>query len=421
MADFTDPLNFGQPSGDDLIQAMRRMGLVGQLSGDKVIAPMGQGLEQQAGQIVQNRMAQAQFARQLAQNQAQADFWKARAASLDENADTARQRAETERQKAETQRNQNVVTKDVLGNVVTVPKYGTGRGAPLRAAAGAQPAPAPAPGAPQAPAIPGAAPRAPSAAPGGLGGALLGTGATGVHAIAQAVKDGRRPPDLSGLSRQAASAVSAELAQDPDYNLSTAQTDWKATQRHVASLNGPQQLRLRQAAYTAQESLGNIENLYSEWLKVGPASGYRILNKAALAAAKQVPGRTGEVARALDMNIADLTAELGNVYMGGNSPTDHALSLAKTNLSSDWSEGQFREALKQARLNIGYRIKSIENAGVAGASEGNKYAPKEAPAQASAAPAAAPVSQADQDAINWAKANPNDPRSAKILALHGVK
>jgi hypothetical protein len=41
-------------------------------------------------------------------------------------------------------------------------------------------------------------------------------------------------------------------------------------------------------------------------------------------------------------------------------------------------------------------------------------------APAAAAPASGGMSSEDQQAIQWAKANPNDPRAAKILKLHGI-
>jgi hypothetical protein len=187
--------------------------------------------------------------------------------------------------------------------------------------------------------------------------------------IADAIENGDQPPTLQGLYRNAG-PVRAELARR-GVPLAKMETDWKATQRYITTLNGTQQTRLRQAISTASDSLDKIEGLYAEWQQLGPASGIKILNKGALAASKQLPGRTGAVATALDAQIADLTAELGNVYMGGNSPTDHSLGLAAKNLSSDWNKETFDEALKQARSNIKIRQNSITHAAPAGV--GSEY------------------------------------------------
>ena len=73
-----------------------------------------------------------------------------------------------------------------------------------------------------------------------------------------------------------------------------------------------------------------------------------------------------------------MTSELGNVYMGGNSPTDHALTLAAKNLSADWSEGQLRAALTLARTNLRIRANSIKNVGVSGIDQ-SRYAPTSTP------------------------------------------
>lgn len=219
--------------------------------------------------------------------------------------------------------------------------------------------------------------------------ATASTGAAGTQDIAKevagAIIAGDQPPDLKGLYRYGAS-VRAELARNK-YDLTKAQLDWQATSKHLATLNGPQQLRLRQAATTAYESLDLIEKLADAW----KGGRFQVLNRARLGAAKQgniggswtgtLPiGSNGEdvtkdwsaqeIATMLDAQITDVTSELGNVYMGGNSPTDHALSLAGKNLGSQWSEQTLRSAVALARTNLRYRLNSIQSAGVAGRGEG---------------------------------------------------
>lgn len=191
--------------------------------------------------------------------------------------------------------------------------------------------------------------------------------------IADAIQNGDQPPTLQGLYRNAG-PVRAELARR-GVPLARMETDWKATQKYMGTLNGTQQVRLRQAIETASDSLDKIDSIYAEWKQLAPVSGFKIANHAALIAMKNLPGRAGAVANALDAQIADLTSELGNVYMGGNSPTDHSLSLAQKNLSSDWGPEAFEEGVKQAHLNIGIRKNSITHGAPAGVSGENTYMP----------------------------------------------
>jgi hypothetical protein len=203
--------------------------------------------------------------------------------------------------------------------------------------------------------------------------------------IADAIENGDQPPTLQGLYRNAG-PVRAELARR-GFPLAQATMDWEATKKFISSLNSTQQVRLRQNIDTASDSLNKLEGLYNEWQKLGPASGFKVLNHGALVAMKNLPGRPGAVAQALDAQIADLTSELGSVYMGGNSPTDHALALAKQNFSSDWNKDTFEEGLKQARANIKIRQNSIIHAQAAGTSGNFQYGaqlPAEAPAPAAA-------------------------------------
>jgi hypothetical protein len=73
----------------------------------------------------------------------------------------------------------------------------------------------------------------------------LTIGSTDVKDIADAIESGDQPPTLTGLYRNAA-PVRAELARR-GVPVARMETDWKATQRYMATLNGPQQVRLRQA------------------------------------------------------------------------------------------------------------------------------------------------------------------------------
>ena len=131
-----------------------------------------------------------------------------------------------------------------------------------------------------------------------------------------------------------------------------------------------------QSIVSAGDMLDKIQNLYAEWQQLAPTSGFKVLNRAALTAMKNLPGRAGAVATALDAQIADLTADLGNVYMGGNSPTDHALGLAGKNLQAEWNQQTFEEAIKQARANLKIRQNSILHSAPVGVSANSPYTPQ---------------------------------------------
>jgi hypothetical protein len=202
-----------------------------------------------------------------------------------------------------------------------------------------------------------------------------------VKAIVDAMESGDQPPTTTGLYKIGA-AVRGEAARR-HIPLARMEQDWKATERYMSTLNGPQQTRLRQDISTVSDSLDKVEGLYNEWETLARTSGYRKLNKATLEAMKQLPGRAGAVAQALEAQIADTTAGLGTIYMGGNSPTDHSLELAGHSLSSDWNDETFREGLKQAKENVKIRNNSIIHSRPAGVSADSPYVPKD-----SAAPSA---------------------------------
>lgn len=239
-----------------------------------------------------------------------------------------------------------------------------------------------------------------------------------VTSIADAIENGQQPPSTSGLYRYGP-AVKAELSRR-GFDLSKASVEWDTTKRHMATLNGPAQERLRQAIDFTSHSLDQIDGLYQEWQKVGPASGFKMLNRAALSGAKQMGGEVGAIATALEAQIADLTSEMGNVYMGGNSPTDSSLKLAAHNLSADWDEPTFKKSFQLLRNNLKLRLNAMANAPIGGLPGGSRYAPSPG-AEATAAPAAPALSPEDQKAVDWAKKNLSSPQAKEILKLHGIK
>lgn len=195
-------------------------------------------------------------------------------------------------------------------------------------------------------------------------------------AIGDAIMRGDREPETASLGRPIGAAVDSYLATK-GYNKAQAVTDWKATQRHIATMNGSQQLRLNQSINALPEMLDSVDALAAKW----NGGRFAILNSANLALAKNgVYGpEAASIANQLTSQIADVTADLGNVYMGGNSPTDHALSLAGQSLKGEWDAKVLKDMVALARKNVTIRKNSIANTGVAGASAGNPYEPDRTP------------------------------------------
>ncbi len=183
--------------------------------------------------------------------------------------------------------------------------------------------------------------------------------------IAEAITSGKQPPDTKGLYRTGP-MVRAKLAK-LGYDLKDANLDWQAAQRFILSQNSPPLVRLRQSAMTADHSLDIIDDLAKKW----QAGKFPPLNRARLIAAQQgaLGPEAASLARQLDGQITDLTFELGNVYMGGGTPTDQALQLAKKNLSADWDEKVLLDMTNLARNNLRIRLNSFKQVEPAGLSD----------------------------------------------------
>lgn len=204
--------------------------------------------------------------------------------------------------------------------------------------------------------------------------------------IAQAIIRGEQPPDLTAMYRLGG-PVRAALARGK-YDLTKASEDWNATKKYLQTLNGAQQVRLRQAVDFTKESLSSVKQLATEWNAPtwGPLSRARL----ALAKSGSLGQQAKETATKIDAQIADVVSELATVYKGGNSSTDESLKLAAKNLSAEWDAKTMLANLAQIDQNLGYRQNSMRTAGVANIQGENRYAPPGAKPDQTKTEAAAP-------------------------------
>jgi hypothetical protein len=197
--------------------------------------------------------------------------------------------------------------------------------------------------------------RAPTSADGG---ALSGNAANdqkNAEEVANAIADGTASPEILNSIRTTSQGLSVSAAlHRKGVDANKLLREWGATKRAIASLNSNQQIRLSQAINKASESLDKLDELNQAWEQNGKRWGIKALNRASLKAAQNgVYGpEAASVAQRLEAQIADVTSELGQAVMGGNSPTDHALELASHNLSADWSQKVLADSIKQVRYNL---------------------------------------------------------------------
>jgi hypothetical protein len=193
--------------------------------------------------------------------------------------------------------------------------------------------------------------------------------------VGDKVMSGKIPPDVAvGMGGAPFKIELTNYLAEKDFDLKQATLDWKAEIKYIQTLNGPQQTRIRQNIAFAYTTLDKIEELNKKWER----SEFPPLNKAILGTAKS--GALGKEARdiatQLETQIADLTGDLGQIYMGGNSPTDHSLELAAKNLNGEWAEGQLEGNIELVRYNLGLRTQSLK-VGASGLSTEKKITPPE--------------------------------------------
>jgi len=191
-----------------------------------------------------------------------------------------------------------------------------------------------------------------------------------IKSTADGIMNGNIPPDRKYYRDTL--RVDAELAKQ-GFSMAAANSEWKATQRFLSSMNSEKQVRLRQAISSTTEALDGLSQLNNELSR----SELAPLNKAQLS----IRANTGDplaVKYLGQINI--IRDELAQVFMGGNSPTDKALDLARETLDKNWSPKQLQAAIDNVKTNLKYRVNAINTADVQGVSgeAGTRYAPANA-------------------------------------------
>ncbi len=179
-----------------------------------------------------------------------------------------------------------------------------------------------------------------------------------IKSAVEGIVSGNLPPDLKTISSyRDRTKLSAELANQ-GYDLNTANKDWLAANKFYSSMNSTQQVRLRQAINSVSGSLDNLDKLNSEYQR----SGFTPANKAQLIANSKGVGRQAVLATEYLTTLGVIQDELSQVFMGGNSPTEKFLEQAQNILKSDFSFEQVSGVTKQLRMNLKYRLNSINQA-----------------------------------------------------------
>jgi hypothetical protein len=183
------------------------------------------------------------------------------------------------------------------------------------------------------------------------------------QAIGDAIIAGLQPPPSSTSLRTAANKQLMAYLAKQGYDLKKATLDWTATQAFVKASNSQSQVRMKQAENSVEQSLPTLQDKVDKLVADGAVTGFKFVNKASIeAAANGAYGNEAAVdAQAVIGQLSLITDELGQTFMGGNSPTDAAFSLAKGVLASNFTPDQFKSQIDLIQQNLQYRKNSWSN------------------------------------------------------------
>ncbi len=180
--------------------------------------------------------------------------------------------------------------------------------------------------------------------------------------------EGLVPPEKLASFRDV-TRVNAEItrqSRESGMNYPELQLEWDATKKFVQNMQSNQQIRLQQSIEFGLQAVNDLKKLSQDYVR-GP---FPALNKAQLALAMNGAfGATPEEradnakkATVFNQQLTDLVADLGTIYLGGNSPTDHGLQLAEKNLNSNWTVDQLNAAIDNVDKLLKFRKNAIMTA-----------------------------------------------------------
>ena len=211
-------------------------------------------------------------------------------------------------------------------------------------------------------------------------------------AIATAIKEGKQPPVLTGLYKNA-KAVRAQLARD-GVDLTSMQLEWNAATKQIQSLNGPQMVRYSGLATSVVNTIDEVKSLSQQLAN----SGVPLLNAAKLQTYIQTAGNSpnGQLATRYLAAVNTLKEEFANLAQGGYAPIEAAWALANQQINGNYGVKQLEASLGEVQRLIRYRLNGIPNFTKLGPPGNNRYVGSSNDAQPHGAPAPAP-----QQPVDW--------------------
>lgn len=152
--------------------------------------------------------------------------------------------------------------------------------------------------------------------------------------------------------------------------------------------------------------LPNVQNLVALSDKIN-RSGIKVVSRAELAASRQFSDQDMANFDAMKNLTAD---EINQIFAGGKGGSDMSRHMALDLINEQLPPKQFASTMKTLYTAMQNRANGIRS-GFQG------YGGARAAAQPTDIPTAHPQ---DSEAVSWAKAHPEDPRSAKILKANGL-
>lgn len=223
-----------------------------------------------------------------------------------------------------------------------------------------------------------------------------GAGGPVVDNIADAIANGDQPPTLTGLYGMSA-PIRSKLEEN-GVDLTKLQLQYKAAEKQIQSLNGPQMTRFVGLGNSVVNTIDEVRRL-SQQMQL---SGVPVFNRAKLQTYAQTMGNSpqGQLTAQYLAAVNTLKEEFANLANGGYAPHEAAWKLADQQINGDYGTQELGASLDEVQRLIKYRLNAVPGLSQYGPGTNEYLGANAAPAEGSAAapPAPAPSPAGGQNA-----------------------
>lgn len=173
-------------------------------------------------------------------------------------------------------------------------------------------------------------------------------------AVAEAIKRGDQPADLTGFPGKERVKIAAMLAKE-GFNTTRALQEQRALMTHYQTLNTGERANIRIAADSTSEAIDILEDAAAKWKE----NGFGTFSWAGIMAAKALGGDKAQLAKDVESAVTSVQENLAFLKSGASAPSVRVMDDAVRALNARQSPTDLTATIRRLRQQVATRRGAI--------------------------------------------------------------